>query len=213
MRLATVPSLTGTCLAVLALAGPAAAQNVVLQNDSVTDFSSVVIQAGFASNERAASWLTATCSGELTSVRIFWQSLTGGAPASLQDSINISEPGVFPEPGSLIRSLSGPQLIDGVLNEFSLVPAVPITDGEQVVVDMRFLDGPPATGPSVVTDSDGCQANSNAVFAIPPGLWIDPCLLGISGDFVIRAVLQCNGMIFDSGFETGTLIEWDETAE
>lgn len=180
----------------------------VLKNDSVVDFSQVAIQAGFVANERAAAWLTSTCNGTLTAVQVLWMSTTGGSGQTLGDSITISEAGIFPNPGSQIAQLVGPALNDGFFNEFPVVPEIPITIGETVVVDFRFFEAPPSSGPSVVTDKDGCQASKNGIFAIPPSLWLDSCILGVGGDFAIRAVVQCTGVIFEDGFESGDTAAW-----
>jgi len=180
----------------------------VLKNDSIVDFSQVVIQAGFVANERAAAWLTSTCDGNLTAVQILWMSVTGGSGQTLGDSITISEAGTFPNPGSQLAQLVGPALNDGFFNEFPVVPEIPITIGETVVVDFRFFEAPPSSGPSVVTDKDGCQASKNGIFAIPPSLWLDSCILGVGGDFAIRAVVQCTGVIFEDGFESGDTAAW-----
>ena len=181
---------------------------VVLKNDSVVDFSQAAIQAGFAANERAAAWLTSICDGNLTAVQVLWLSTTGGSGQSLGDSITISEAGAFPNPGAQLAKLDAPALNDGFFNEYPVVPPVPITTGETVVVDFKFFEAPFLTGPSVVTDTDGCQDSSNGIFAIPPDLWFDACLLGVGGDFAIRAVVDCPEIIFEDGFESGDASGW-----
>ena len=181
---------------------------VVLKNDSVVDFSQAAIQAGFAANERAAAWLTSTCDGDLTAVQVLWLSTTGGSGQTLGDSITISEAGVFPNPGAQLAKLDAPALNDGFFNEYPVVPPVPITTGQTVVVDFKFFEAPFLSGPSVVTDTDGCQAVSNGIFAIPPSLWLDACLLGVGGDFAIRAVVDCPEIVFQDGFESGDTTTW-----
>ena len=44
--------------------------------------------------------------------------------------------------------------------------------------------------PSVTYNTDGCQTGANAVDVLPGG-WIDACLAGVTGDWVIRAVIDC----------------------
>lgn len=191
-------------------ARPLAGQQIVLQNDSVADFSQTAIQAGFVAGERAAAWLTSTCTGNVSSVRILWLSLTGGGGDTLGESISISRAGTYPAPGSLVVELFGPVLTDGFLNEIA-VPPVAVATGETIVVDFRFLNNPPAIGPSIVTDVDGCQTGANGLFAIPPSIWFDACLLGVSGDFVIRAVVDCDSAaVFSDGFESGDTTAWSE---
>lgn len=213
---AVVPILA---LVALLLGIPANAQEVTVQNDSVTDFEQVAIQAGFASSEQAAAWLTSPCDGTLVAVQVFWRSFFGGAADTLGDSIRISEAGAFPTPGTLLALLSGPLLSDGFLNEYRFLDQggkipllVPLDEDQGFVVAFKFFDPPPGLGPSVVTDVDGCQAGKNGIFAIPPSTWFSACSLGVSGDFVIRAVVDCGLVpeeeIFSDGFEAGDTSLW-----
>jgi hypothetical protein len=190
-------------------AGSARAVDTVLKNDSVVDLGQVAIQAGFVQQERAAAWLSAVCDGDLVAVRILWLSATGGSGQTLGEAITISEAGAPPVPGTQLREMVGPVLTDGFFNELPVAPPIPLAAGETVVVDFRFLTTPPPTGPSVVTDIDGCQVTRNGIFAIPPSSWFDACTLGVSGDFAIRAVQDCpEGLIFQDGFESGTTNAW-----
>lgn len=194
------------------LPATAGAAPTVLKNDSVVDLGQVAIQVGFAADERAAAWLTAVCDGDLTAVRILWLSATGGTGQTLGQAITISEAGTPPVPGAQLRQMVGPVLTDGFFNELPVVPAIPLTTGETVVVDFQFLTAPPPTGPSVVTDIDGCQPTRNGIFAIPPSAWFDACVLGVSGDFAIRGVQDCpESLIFQDGFESGGTGAWTTT--
>ena len=177
---------------------PVYAVETLLQNDSLVDFSSGNIQSGFVANEMGASWLEAPCDGDLIAVQVFWRSLSGGAAASIEQKISISEAGIFPEPGQVLENIVGPVLNDGVFNEYrfldenSVIPLiVPVTQGETYVISFQFENSPFPSSPSLVTDADGCQAGKNGLFSIPPNAWFDSCLLGVSGDFVIRAVVEC----------------------
>ena len=210
----------GFCF-VLGVSTPRAhAMEVTVQNDSVTDFSQVSIQAGFAASEQAAVWLTSPCNGNIVGVQVFWASLLGGTPSALGDSIRIFQSGTFPTPGPILEQLTGPLLNDGFLNEFrfldenNTIPLmVPVTENQVFVVSFRFDAATPITGPSVVTDINGCQAGKNGIFAIPPSSWLSACALGVTGDFVIRAVVDCsvNPLIFADAFETGDTSAWTLT--
>ena len=115
----------------------------------------------------------------------------------------------FPAPGGVLVALPGPVLTDGFFNQYTLPAGIPVTNGQVVVVGFQFLANPPALGPSLVTDTDGCQALKNGIFAIPPSSWFDACLLGVSGDLALRAVVNCvGGPIFSDGFETGDTAAW-----
>ena len=216
--------LAGSLLAALALppSDRAHAAEVTVQNDSVTDFAQVAIQAGFAANERGAAWLTSPCEGDIVAVQVFWRSQFGSVGSQLGDSITVSQAGTFPVPGAPLAVLVGPLMQDGFLNEFRFLDEagtiplqVPVTTGQGFVVDFRFFDPPPILGPSLVTDIDGCQAGKNGIFAIPPSSWFSSCALGVSGDFVIRAVVDCADVapvpIFSDGFESGDTSAWTST--
>ena len=123
------------------------------------------------------------------------------AQVSLEDSITIFDGGAFPVPGSQLEKLSAPVLTDGVLNEYRFLDenqtipiSVPVTQGQVFVVSLRFFN-PNNTNPSlpsIVFDNDGCQSSSNAVFVTGVGGgWTDACALGVSGDWMIRAVVDC----------------------
>lgn len=195
-----------TVIALSCFISSATAEEVTVQNDSLTGGNTGALQAGFASGESAAAWLTSPCDGNIVAVQIFWRSLFGGKPQSLEDSISIFAPNAFPTPGAALQTINnvpavilGPVLTDGVINEFRFLDenqvmplTTPISIGDQFVVSFKFFNAPsPIFGPSVVTDSDGCTSGGNAIFAIPGG-WLNACTLGVTGDFVIRAVVDCN---------------------
>jgi uncharacterized repeat protein (TIGR01451 family) len=175
------------------------AVEVVVQNDSLQNNSAGGIQAGFVTGEQAAVWLDSPCDGNIVGVQVLWKSLNGGAPVSIEDRIQISDAATFPIPGALLDEIIGPVMTDGVINEFrfkdenNVIPLiVPVTSGNTYVVGLKFDHAPPATGPSVVNDTDTCQANRNGIHAfLPPLTWFSSCTLGVSGDFVIRAVVDC----------------------
>lgn len=178
--------------------GTVQATEVTVKNDSLTDFSSGAIQAGFVANEKGAVWLDSPCDGTVVAVQVFWRSQFGGAAQSIENAIEIFDNGTFPVPGALLETIGGPLMSDGVLNEFrflddqNTIPlAVPVTNGQRFVVSFQFANSPAGGGPSLVTDANGCQAGRNGIFADPPSAWFNSCALGVSGDFVIRAVIDC----------------------
>jgi len=182
-----VPGLTVTSLGV----------EIVVQNDRLVDNSTAAVQAGFVAGESAAAWLTSPCDGNIVAVQILWRSQFGGAGQSIEDSITIFDVGTFPQPGAQLELLEGPVLTDGVLNEFRFLDenmtiplSVPVSTGQTFVVSLRFFNTPGVFGASVTTDTNGCQAGRNAINASPGG-WLNLCSFGASGDFVIRAVVDC----------------------
>ncbi len=175
------------------------AAEVTVQNDSLANNGTGAIQAGFVTNEEAAVWLDAPCDGNIVAAQILWRSQSGTTPTVINDSIRVYEAGTFPAPGVLLDEIVGPVLTDGVLNEYrykdenNVIPfIVPVSNGNTYVLSLRFAQAPPATGPSVVNDTDGCQAGKNGINALfPPLTWVSSCALGVSGDWVMRAVIDC----------------------
>ncbi len=178
------------------------AGETTLRNDSVTDFSTATIVTGFVASEKAASWLTSPCSGNLRAAQVLWRSASGSAPPEFGRSIEILRAGTFPNPGAVAETILGPVLSDGVINEYRYldenmaVPlVVPVLQNETIVVALTFDVAPPQpVGPSVVRDNDGCQAGRNGIFAQDLGgnfAWYSSCAFGLAGDFVIRAVVDC----------------------
>jgi hypothetical protein len=123
---------------------------------------------------------------EILKVGIGWGSQFGGGPDQLEQAIKIYE-GALPDPGAPVFSLVGPQLTDGVINEFDLepLPGEIIIDSGPFTVTLEFYNQSDGDifAPSVVHDGNGCQPGKNVVFA-SPGIWADACLLGVSGDWV-----------------------------
>ncbi|MCB1032657.1 MAG: hypothetical protein KDD47_02350 [Acidobacteria bacterium] len=199
-------------LLLLPALAPGASAQTVVQNDSITDFGEVAIQVGFVANEMAGAWLTSPCDGQITHVRVIWLSFTGGAADTLGEWVRVFDEGTFPVPGAVLADLPGPVLQDGFENEFTLPMPITVISGQNFVVGFKFLTTPPTLGPSLVTDTDGCQAGRNGIFAIPPNAWFNACSLGVSGDFGLRAVVSCGTFpFFQDGFETGDTSAWSAT--
>ena len=99
-----------TALLTASIGFGAQAAEVTVKNDSLTNFGSAVIITGFAAGEKAASWLTSPCNGNLRAVQVFWRSQTGGSPVVIHLAIEISRSGTFPIPGALAQAINGPVL-------------------------------------------------------------------------------------------------------
>jgi hypothetical protein len=181
-------------------AGQVSAAEMTLKNDSLTDLGTAIIEAGFVAGEKGASWLTSPCDGNIRAVQIFWLSATGGTGQVPGGSIQVYRSGTFPTPGALAQTISGPVLSDGVINEYryldenSTVPLiVPVVANETFVVAYTFLNDPPGSGPSLAVDNNGIQTGRNAIYANLAGsfLWFSSEFLSVPGDWVIRAVVDC----------------------
>jgi uncharacterized repeat protein (TIGR01451 family) len=187
-------------LLIAAVSGAGEAAEVIVRNDSLNDFGTAIIVGGFVPGEKAASWLTSPCNGNLRAVQVFWRSASGTSGETIHLGIEISRNGTFPIPGALAQEIAGPVLTDGVLNEYryldenQAVPLiVPVTENETFVVALVF-DVPVIAGdPSVVRDVNGNQAGRNSLYADFGGtfIWFNSSTLGVQGDWVIRAVIDC----------------------
>lgn len=175
------------------------ADEIVLKNDSLVDGGSVNVCPCFAANEEAAVWLTSPCDGNIVGIQIFWKSFLGGAGQVIEESINIYQGNTFPTPGPLKEELLAPVLTDGGLNEFRFqdenqtIPiSIPVSAGETFVVSLRFFESNANNffAGTVVSDSNGCQPGRNAV-KVNGTTWTSSCALGVSGDWVIRAIVAC----------------------
>ena len=189
-------------LALLALAGSAWADEVTVQNDSVSGFGQAVIVGDFIVGEQAGVRLVSPCDGTIVAVQILWLQGTAGNPPSLQEAIHIfADTGNFPYPGTELETLDGPVLTPGYLNEFRYIDEagtiplqVPIAAGEGFFVTLEFGEATDVGngGPSVVRDTDGCTASANVLYGNwgVGTRWWDFCLL-LQGDLAIRAVIDC----------------------
>jgi uncharacterized repeat protein (TIGR01451 family) len=192
-----------SALLMAALSGSVAyAAEVTVRNDSLQDFGNAVVVAGFVEGEQAASWLTSPCAGNIRGLQVFWRSPSGTSGNTIHAAIEVSRAGSFPTPGALALRVVGPVLTDNALNEYryldenQTVPiSVAVTANELFVVALVF-DRPNGSGdPSVVRDVDGNQNGRNSLRArIGPGnyQWFNSATLGVTGDWVIRAVVDCD---------------------
>jgi uncharacterized repeat protein (TIGR01451 family) len=171
-----------------------------MQNDAITSSSNAAIVYGFAAGEAAAAWLTSPCTGDVRAVQIFWRSPNADQPISIQEAIEIFRAGAFPNPGTLVTTIGGPVLTDGVFNEYryldenNTIPlVVPVTQGETIVVSFTFAEPPDVGGASVLRDTNGNQSGKNALLADVGGtlFWFNSSTFGVQGDWAIRAVVDC----------------------
>jgi hypothetical protein len=129
---------------------------------------------------------------EILRVGIGFGSTFGGAPDVLEQAIHIYGAGL-PDPGVPIFTLEGPQLTDGVINEFDLepLPGEIIVDSGPFTVTLEFLNQNvnDPFAPTVVHDGNACQPGKNVVLAIPGG-WSDACALGVTGDWVFHVIYR-----------------------
>ena len=180
------------------LSTPVQAVESIVKNDSITGTTDATPCQCFIPGEIPASWLTVPADGTLVGVQVFWQSPFGGQPDSLEMAVNIYAGGTFPTPGAVLSSVPGPVLTDGMFNEFrfedppfdTVAINVPVTAGQTIVVGLEIFNQSDGNtfAASNSFDQDGCQASRNTVFTSPGG-WADACVLGVTGDWAIRAIV------------------------
>lgn len=139
---------------------------------------------------------------EILRIGVGWGSLYGGSGQLVEQALHVYEGGL-PNPGTPIFSLVGPQLTDGVINEFDVEPLpgeVTVASGPfTVTLEFYNTNANDFFSGTVVHDGNGCQAGKNVVFAIPGG-WSDACALGVTGDWVFYVVYRsCNSTGVDDG--------------
>lgn len=199
------PAVACTALVVLALAIPAPGEEITVQNDSFESGGPTYVVGDFVPGEQAGVRLTSPCDGSIVAVQIGWLSVPGDTLPSVEEAIHIYDGSTFPAPGSELLTLAGPVLTDEALNEFRYIDDqqtipidVPVSAGQQFYVTLEFANptnidpndpNDPDYTASVFRDLNGCQAGKNVLYAIPGG-WLNFCIL-ISGDLVIRAVVDC----------------------
>jgi len=185
--------------AIFTLDRSAQAAEILLSNDTIPAGGTNNPLLAFLQGEQTATWHTAPVTGNIVGVQVQWDSLFGGNPASPEMFINIYAGGTFPTPGPLLAQIPGPLLNDASANEIrhldpptNAVPLlIPVNAGQMFVVALEYqnTNSGNAFGSGVEFDQDGIQAGANSVFAIPGG-WADAALVGVLGDFGIRAIIQ-----------------------
>lgn len=189
------------CLEILAalaclLPGTAGAAELLLQNDGWIDGGQVFCQGGFVAGEEAAATL-GPVNGTFTVKKIQFLFCGSGTTETL--TLKIYLDGGNPSPGSVIYSADYQATGTGdFLQEIDL-------SGENVVaagggsIRVSFLFQHPGY-PSVSRDDDGIQAGRNWINAQGMG-WIASSTLGLTGDWVIRAVVDAQQTEPDAGVE------------
>jgi len=72
-----------------------------------------------------------------------------------------------------------------------------VAQNERFVVSFQFFDAPDVAGPSLVRDTDGNPGGRNTIDADLGGgtfTWLDSTFFGVTGDWAIRAVVDCQSV-------------------
>jgi len=176
----------------------AVAQQFELKNDRLVDGSTAAIQLGFAAGDIGCAVLNTSPGNfplRIVKVQIFWLSGTGGMSNVEQGSINFYNGGGQATPNPLlITKLDGPIMQDGGFNEFDITPYNIVINQGPFSVGLEFLSTPDQfNGPSMVTDTLGCQSLKNIIYDIITHKWYNACSFGISGNLAIRVIGEFAG--------------------
>jgi len=175
-------------LALLILsAPPVSAQETLLQNDGFVDGQAIGFQGGFVAGEIAASRLSPTGTGPWQVKRVNF--LLGGSSSTVTITLRIySDAAGTSAPGAEIHS--GDYLVTG--SDLSM-QEIDLT-GDNVTVTGPFRVGLEFQHnglPSVARDGDGTiNATRNFIFTPSIPGWFQSNLFGLTGDWIIRAVVQ-----------------------
>jgi len=182
----------------LTLCAPASAQTLTARIDSYDGPGDFILACPcFVAEEEAAVWLTAPCDGRIIAVQVYWDSIFGGPSGPVDAEVRIYRDGTFPNPGAQasttpITSLNAGSDMNGELNEIPLAGnGVSVNDNERFVVSFRFHEDATnfLNSPSVNFD-ESLSFGKTAVKTIDQG-WVNADDVGVLGDWVIRAVIEC----------------------
>ena len=178
--------LSSVCLLLAAVA--AQGQETLLQNDAFVDGQSAAFQGGFVAGETAAVRLSPPGPFPMSVTRV--QFLFGGATTTRvvtlriwDDSAGAAAPGTELYSGDF--ELTGS---DTAMQEIDLSTAN-LQVGGPFRVGIEFQH---SGAPSVARDGNGITAARNFIEAQGAG-WFDAAVLGVTGDWIIRAGVQPAG--------------------
>ena len=191
---------------------PALAVEMTLQNDSFTGVGDLACIPGFAVEEIGAARFTAPPgSHPFTVERIQVLLCPDGPPVDLVVKIWRDDGSSLP-PGTLLwEEIVTFTPLTYYFNELDLsLDDVTISSGSVRIGIEFFFGGSP---PGLARDLDGITPAMNFVYAIPPGSWYFAEQLGVSGDWILRVVIDANeaAPVFADGFESGDTGAWSAT--
>jgi hypothetical protein len=176
----------------------AMADEIVLQNDSLLASGNAYVQQGFVAGDIAAAVFNPPCHYfplTIKTIQVYWTSQSTIQPPVLTH-IRVYGAG-GPNPGSPLFTQEGVGMNAGYLNEFTVPGSGWVVNQAPFTVGIEYvgLVGDTITAQSghISTDSNGCQQSKNLVFDAASSQWLSPCTLGMSGDFIIRVVVETAG--------------------
>ncbi|HTE06274.1 MAG TPA: hypothetical protein VK824_08770, partial [Planctomycetota bacterium] len=196
-----LPGVSALLLVAGLLAPDAAASDVTVKNDALSDGSAVAVQLGFAPNEIGAAVLD-TAAGNYPLKLKELQVYIGKCPSVANNALSVklyvwataSIAGGSPTLAQALYVSPTLSFTAGAFNAWN-VEAANLTVGGAFTVGCQVLN--PVNSlclevfqightPNLVTDSNGCQAGKNWVRQTN-GQWLNLCAAGVSGDVAVRA--------------------------
>ncbi len=182
-----------TALVILLIPISVQAGTKTLQNETLTDGSGGTIQAGFIAGDIGVAVLEADPGDypiTILTVEILIAN-TSGMIDFRDYIITIYDNGAV-NPGAPVYTSGATTLAANAITQLDV-------SGQGIVINSgRFSVGAsPVSGgigePNLVTDVTGCTTGKNRIRDVTSGLWFDGCVLGISGQLAIRAVVDITG--------------------
>ena len=204
-------AVTVACGATL-LATPAGAIEKTLANDSFTGVGDLVCIPGFAVDEIGAARFTAAPTDYPFTLQRVQVLLCPDGPAVDLVLKIWQDDGASVEPGTLLwEEFVTFTPSSDFLNEVDLsLENITIASGSVRVGIEFFFSGSP---PGLARDLDGITPAANFVYAVPPSSWLFAEQLGVTGDWILRVVIDANAAppILVDGFESGDTAAWSAT--
>jgi len=180
----------------------AAAQETLLQNDGYVNGQPVTFQGGFVATEMAGSRFVPAGTAPWRVNRV--QFLFGGATSAQTITLHVyDDTADTPTPGAEL--FAGNFAVTGSNNAMQEIDLT--SDNIQVTGQFRVaIEFQHAGLPSVASDVDGTiNATRNFIFVPPSPGWLPSNLLGLTGDWIIRAGVEQVGVVPPGGSSYFTL--------
>lgn len=198
----------------LAAASPAGALEKTLANDSFTGAGDLVCVPGFAAGETGAARFTAEPADYPFTIQRVQVLLCPDGPA-VDLVLHIwADDGTSVAPGTVLwEEFVTFTPSTTFLNEVDLsLENITVESGSiRVGVEYFFFGSPPG----IARDVDGINLQTNFIYAVAPVPegWYFAEQLGVSGDWIIRVVIDANDAppVFVDGFESGDTDAWSAT--
>jgi len=193
-------------------AAPVGAIEKTLANDSFAGIGDLVCVQGFAVEEIGAARFTADPGDYPFTIQRIQILLCPDGPAADLVLKVWQDDGSSLAPGTLMwEELVTFTPSTTFLNEVDLSLDNLVIDSGSVRVGIEYFFG--GSPPGIARDIDGITPQANFIYAIPPGSWFFSDQLGVTGDWILRVVIDANDAppIFVDGFESGDTDAWSAT--